>query len=326
MPDPDRGKALLPLVIWRPACHEVNFCVLWLQGVHFLPDRSSCPLQKNSLPEENMTEQEMTGIDQWTLDSLDQALARCRDRNHQNISCTLHVLDEYSKTAEEVDTVVTAYRETISAVSTGSLRASVSVKLSSLGALFDGDLALEEIARLCRVAKGSGVGFEIDMEGRGLVGAAIEAASACAGNRLPVTLALQASLYRTPGDLRLLLAYGIVPRFVKGAYGGDAEDFMEVQGRLLALVREAAGYGVAFQLGTHDLLVIREVISLMEDRRDRMTFGFLMGLSDQTKLELAGKGWQVSEYVPFGRDPGPYVARRERYLHELREQDRSPAP
>jgi hypothetical protein len=64
----------------------------------------------------------------------------------------------------------------------------------------------------------------------------------------------------------------------------------------------------------------------MEDRRDRMTFGFLMGLSDQTKLELAGKGWQVSEYVPFGRDPGPYVARRERYLRELREQDRSPAP
>ncbi|NTV00782.1 MAG: hypothetical protein HGA55_06655 [Methanoregulaceae archaeon] len=268
----------------------------------------------------------MTGKDRWTLDSLDQALARCRERNHQDISCTLHVLDEYSTTADEVALVLASYRETISTVSTGSLRASVSVKLSSLGTLFDGDLAREEIFKLCREAKGSGVGFEIDMEGRGLVGAAIEAASACAGNGLPVTLALQASLDRTPGDLRLLLAHGIVPRFVKGAYGGDVEDFRDVQGRLLALVREAAGYGVTFQIGTHDPRVIGEVCSLMEDHREKLTFGFLMGLADQTKIELAGKGWQVSEYVPFGRDPGPYVARRERYLRELREQGRSPAP
>jgi hypothetical protein len=172
-----------------------------------------------------MTAQEMAGRkDRWNLDSLDQALARCRVRNDQDISCTLHMLDEYSKTAEEVNAVVTAYRETISAVQAGSLRASIPAA-SSLGSLFDGDLALEETTALCREAKISGVGFEIDMEGRGLVGAAIEAASACAGGGLPVTLALQASLDRTPGDLRLLLAYGIVPRFVKGAYGGDTEDF-----------------------------------------------------------------------------------------------------
>ena len=270
---------------------------------------------------------DMAGMkDRWTLASLGQALARCRERNDQEISCTLHVLDEYSQTAEAAEAVAAAYRETISAVSAGGLRASVSVKLSSLGALFDGDLALEETTRLCREAKRSGVGFEIDMEGRGLVGTAMEAASACAGSGLPVILALQAYLDRTPGDFRLLLAYGIVPRFVKGAYHGDVEDFPEVRGRLLSLVREAAGYGVVFHLGTHDPLVIRGVRSLMEDRRDLLTFGFLMGLSDQTKLELAGQGWQVSEYVPFGRDPGPYVARRERYLRELGERNLTPAP
>lgn len=264
--------------------------------------------------------------DRWTLETLDQALARCRKRNGQDISCTLHVLNEYSQTEEEVKSVAAAYRETISAASAGDLRASVSVKLSSLGTLFDGDLALNETVALCREAKGSGVGFEIDMEGRGLVGAAIEAAAACAGSGLPVTLALQAYLDRTRGDLRLLLAHGIVPRFVKGAYFGDVADFPEIQRRLLSLVREAAGYGVAFQLGTHDPLVIREVRSLMEGRRGLLTFGFLMGLSDETKIDLAGEGWQVSEYVPFGRDPGPYVARRERYLRRLQEQGLTAAP
>jgi proline dehydrogenase len=324
--NPDTGKRS-PFATRLPGTPGSLPVSLWFQAVIFYRIGAHDLFGQNSLPEQDMTEQEMTGrIGRWTLDRLDPALTRCRDRNNQGISCTLHVLDEYSKTAEEVDAIVANYRETISAVSTGSLRASVSVKLSSLGAIFDSDLALEETARLCREAKGSGVGFEIDMEGRGLVGAAIEAASACAVNGLPVILALQASLDRTPGDLRLLLAHGIVPRFVKGAYGGDTENFQEVQRRLLSLVREAAGYGVTFQIGTHDPLVIREVCSLMEGHRDHITFGFLMGLSDQTKLGLAGKGWKVSEYVPFGRDPGPYVARRERYLRELREQDRSPAP
>ncbi|MCG7855191.1 MAG: proline dehydrogenase family protein [Methanoregulaceae archaeon] len=253
----------------------------------------------------------------WALPDLDRALSWCSERNRQKIACTLHVLDEFTRTREEVDTITAAYRETINGISTQGLDAAIPIKLSSLGALFDGDLTLERTYDLCREANTSGVGFEIDMEGRDLVGAAIEAAALCGRKNLPVTLALQAYLYRTPGDLRLLLALGVVPRFVKGAYLGDMEDFPEIQTRLLDLVREAARFEVSFHVGTHDPELLPEIRSLMEDHRDRITFGFLMGLADRTKQEMAADGWKVSEYVPFGKDAGPYVARRERYLREL---------
>jgi proline dehydrogenase len=272
-----------------------------------------------------MPEQKDPG-NRWTLADLDQALARCREQNRHHIACTLHVLDEYTQTREAVDAVNDAYQKTISAISSNGLAASVSIKLSSLGALFDGDLALEQTYDLCRSANKARVGFEIDMEGRGLVGAAIEAGSRCANRNLPVTLAVQAYLDRTPGDFRLLLALGIVPRLVKGAYLGDVTDVPGIQKRFLDLVLEAARFEVSFHVGTHDPALIPRIQSLMEGHRDRVTFGFLMGLADQTKLRLAGEGWQVAEYVPFGSDPGPYVARREHYLRDLEQQHQSPVP
>jgi proline dehydrogenase len=262
----------------------------------------------------------------WALPDLDRALAWCGVRSRQHIACTLHVLDEYTQTREEVHAVTAVYQETIAALSANDLDAAISIKLSSIGALFDGDLALEQTYDLCREANRTGVGFEIDMEGRSLVGPAIEAASLCGRKGLTVTLALQAYLDRTPGDLRLLLALGIVPRLVKGAYLGDVETFPEIQKRLLDIVQEAARLEVSFHVGTHDPDLIPKIRSLMEDHRDRITFGFLMGLADRTKLEMAAGGWQVSEYVPFGRDHGPYISRRERYLRELERSGRKPVP
>jgi proline dehydrogenase len=265
-------------------------------------------------------------ISPWALPDLDRARDRCFRRNGEGISCTLHVLDEYTKTKEEVNRVHSAYLETIRSISADGLDATVSVKLSSLGALFDGGIALERTFDLCREAKNHGVGFEIDMEGRALVGAAIEATSACRRKGLPVTLALQAYLDRTPGDLRLVLALGAVPRLVKGAYQGDVGDFGKIQERFLDIVRETAGYDVDFHVGTHDPDLLGPLQSLMEGHRERITFGFLMGLADRTMREMAVQGWQVSEYVPFGRDPGPYVARRERYIRELGKSGRRPVP
>jgi proline dehydrogenase len=265
------------------------------------------------------------GESRFALPDLDRACTWCSRRNRLHIACTLHVLDEYTKSREEVDTVTAATRETIAAISGNGLDAAISIKLSSIGALFDGDLALERTYDLCREAHRNRVGFEIDMEGRDLVGPAIEAASLCRRKSLPVTLALQAYLFRTPGDLRLLLALGVIPRFVKGAYLGDVEDFPEIQTRLLDLVREADRLDVSFHVGTHDPALLPEIRSLMADHRDRVTFGFLMGLSDKTKQEMATDGWRVSEYVPFGRDAGPYIARRERYLGELEKAGRRAA-
>jgi proline dehydrogenase len=262
----------------------------------------------------------------WTLPDLASALARCEEQNLQGISCTLHVLDEYTRTAEEADTVSDAYREAISGIVRNGLDASVSVKLSSIGVLHDSDAAIERTLDLCQEANRKKAGFEIDMEGRGLIGAAIEAAGLCRKGNMPVTLAIQAYLYRSTGDLRILLALGITPRFVKGAYHGDITDFAGIQGRFLELVEDAHRYEVPFHVGTHDPVLLQEIRSLAADRKDRIQFGFLFGLADRTKQEMAAHGWQVSEYIPYGTGADAYVARRERYLRELGSLGRKPVP
>ena len=262
----------------------------------------------------------------WTLPDLPQALAWCRQRNREGIRCTLHLLDEYVQTEQAAQSVAGAYSDAIVALAGKGLQASVSVKLSSLGILSDADNAMERTVNLCREADRSGVGFEIDMEGKGLVGASIEAAGLCRRGNHPVTLALQAYLNRTPGDIRILLALGITPRFVKGAYTGDLTGGDEIRERFLALVREVHQYGVPFHIGTHDQVLIDAIRTLMGEVRDRVEFGFLLGLSDRTKHDLSADGWQVSEYVPYGSGGAAYIARRERYLRELAGSGNAPAP
>jgi proline dehydrogenase len=81
--------------------------------------------------------------------------------------------------------------------------------------------------------------------------------------------------------------------------------------------------GYPFSLGTHDPEIIDWATGL-DVRRERMEFGFLMGLADETKVKMVRDGWQVSEYVPFGGDTRAYQLRRERYLSALEVLDREP--
>jgi len=57
-----------------------------------------------------------------------------------------------------------------------------------------------------------------------------------------------------------------------------------------------------------------------------MEVGMLKGLGDETKVKLAGKGWSVAEYIPYGKDSYAYVTRRENYLRNLSNLGFKPCP
>lgn len=243
-----------------------------------------------------------------TLPDLRSALSRCRVQNRKGISGILHVISGDPRTPPQAEAISAAYMDAFAGIADEELDASVSLSLSSLGLSHDGDGTMERVLRLARAADRERVGLGIDMEERRYAGAAIEAASLCRRAGLPVVLTLQACQYRTPGDLRILLALGIIPRLVKGAYPGDIADPAAIRVRLLDLVREAHRYEVAYHVGTHDPFLLREIMALMDGRRDLVGFGFLLGLSEDKKEEMAADLWQVSEYIPYGpvgeEDPG----------------------
>ncbi len=262
----------------------------------------------------------------WTLSDLNAAVSWCRKRNSQGIRCILAVLGEHAQSKQATFHSTKENIDCIRAIEAHQLDASLSLKLTAVGAVFDQQVCRDNAITIFHEATVRLAGFELDMEGKGLIDITIDTGIACIRTGYPVTLALQAYMDRTGKDLANIVSAGIIPRIVKGAYHGDYHEFEQVQGRFKALVEMVLPTGAAFQVATHDPELLEWLTSHLDDEKHRVEFGFLLGLSDQTKTELAENGWAVSEYIPLGNGAGPYIARREHYLSALGEIGRVPAP
>jgi proline dehydrogenase len=262
----------------------------------------------------------------WALPDLQSAIKWCARRNEQNIRCVIDVLGEYAREDRQSADSVDAYLAAAKAVADYGLDASLTVKLSALGILFDQAGCRKNVHRIVQEAARLGVGFEIDMEGQGLVTFAVDVAAACAEKGHRVSLALQAYLDRTRDDLKRALASSITVRIVKGAYVGSTKDFAEIQQQFRELVKILGTRATFFSVGTHDPDLIEWTKAQMGAKRDLIEFGFLKGLADRTKIAMAEEGWLVSEYVPFGENRAAYEARRQKYMKELQNLGRIPVP
>ena len=256
---------------------------------------------------------------------MDHALARCRENRKKKIRSILHLFGPRSPDPRVHQVLADHYRELTDTIAQQNIPASISIKTTPFGLMSDYAGARKNIMALAEHAAGAGVSFEMDMEGRGTVEKTLRIAISCRDAGYPVTLAVQANLDRTSDDLRLVLSHGIVPRIVKGTYPGDVQDFSGIQDRMRALIESTITAGGRMQAGTHDPELISWIEEHFHGEKERIEMGFLMGLADQTKVRLAGQGWTVLEYIPFGDDGKAYVTRRERYLRELHEISRAPA-
>ncbi|MGZ7130574.1 MAG: proline dehydrogenase family protein [Halobacteriota archaeon] len=262
----------------------------------------------------------------WALPDLQSTIKWCAKRNRQKIRCVIDVLGEYAREDRQSADSVVAYLTAANAIADNGLDASLTVKLSALGALFDEIGCRKNVHRIVQEAARLNVGFEIDMEGQGLVTLAIDVAAAYAEKGRGISLALQAYLDRTRSDLKSASESGITARIVKGAYVGSTTDFAEIQQRFKKLVSILHARRTFFAVGTHDPELLEWMKAQMEANRSLIEFGFLRGLADRTKITMAKEGWLVSEYVPFGENHAAYEARRQKYLNELQNLGRIAVP
>jgi proline dehydrogenase len=262
----------------------------------------------------------------WLHPDRRSALKWCRERNGLGIKGVLDILGGYSHDAAQAARSARAYISSARAIQEQGLKASFAIKLSTLGVDFDRALCRRKLLSICDAAARAKVGIEIDMEGKSLVDFYVRSAVEAAEEGYPVTLALQAYLDRTPEDLERTVKLGVRIRLVKGAYLGDTEDFVEIQGRMKSLTSRLATAGSPFSIGTHDPEIISWAKAELARAKGTLEFGFLKGLSDGTKLSLARDGWDVAEYVPFGKEGSAYISRRLQYLRQMEALGRKPAP
>ncbi|MDD1746532.1 MAG: proline dehydrogenase family protein [Methanomassiliicoccales archaeon] len=262
----------------------------------------------------------------WSLPDWKSALLWTRARNVQGMKVVLDILGEASKTLNDAEVARDAYLDLVTNISNERLYASISVKASSLGYTLDRSACLDNILAIAKESAARKVGFEMDMEGRSLVDFTLEAAGKCSQSKYPITLALQAYLDRTPMDINAAITSGIRVRLVKGAYVGDVVDYMDIQGRFKNLARILIDSGASFCVSTHDSELIVWTTMKAAEISERVEFGMLKGLSDQTKLDFIKNKWRVSEYVPFGSSKAAYESRRRAYLRMLESIGRQSAP
>ena len=264
--------------------------------------------------------------DRWVLPGWPDAVQWCRARNDQGIRVTIDILGESSRNEKQILDSVKEYNEIVRTIAAERLDAAVTIKVTSLGYLLDRQGCLANVLEIGRTANDAKVRFEIDMEGRSMIDFSLMAARRCAENGLKLTIALQAYLKRTGKDLEAMIESSIRVRLVKGAYVGDTNDFQEIQSRFVGLAKALSESGTEFALGTHDPQIISWAEAEMGRSKNKAELGMLKGLSDETKLDFARKGWRIAEYVPCGPNATAYVQRRLDYLQKLKALGRSPAP
>ncbi len=246
--------------------------------------------------------------------TLGDAIARARAVNAQGMGATLDFLGEDVTDATQAESAREQYARTIEAIARERLDASVAIKLTHIGLDIGRELARENAERLTGFARERGVFVWVDMEGSAHTDDVIGLYLGLLKAGMPVGVALQASLKRTPADIKTLVEKGAMIRLVKGAYSEPPElayqEMPEIRSRYEGLLEYLFANAKHFAIGTHDRTLIGRALKLSEGSPGRCEFQLLMGMRDPLKRRLASSGRRVVEYVPYGTDWYSYGLRR----------------
>ncbi len=266
-------------------------------------------------------------------ETLEQAVEVVKELNRKGINATLDQLGEYTIDSDGARQSTYEVIRIIDAITTNTLKANVSLKLSQIGLNLDDSLCEENLQRILAHASQNGVFIRIDMEGSDLTEKTFNLYRKMIekGNTL-VGIVLQSYLYRTRKDVEELLHWGGRVRLCKGAYIEPVEiafqkksevdaNYDLITGDLLAAASKPDAPRLSLDgrtppipaFATHDINRILYAKYLMEKLgvpKNAVEFQMLHGIRRDLQAELASEGYPVRVYVPFGTQWYPYFMRR----------------
>jgi proline dehydrogenase len=251
-----------------------------------------------------------------------QAVAVVRQLNAEGLTATLDVLGESITVEEQAREMERAYVSLLDAIHAGELKATVSLKLTSLGLDLSQELCEDTLRGLLAHAAGCGTSITIDMEDSSYTDRTLDVFRKLHAEGFGnVRTVIQATLYRSEADIERLAGEGAGIRLCKGAYKEppsvahpkksdvDAAYVREMKA-LLDAAQAGRGYpGIA----THDEAIISEArryTAAQDIPADAFEFQMLYGVRNALQRELAGEGYGMRVYVPFGTQWYPYFMRR----------------
>jgi proline dehydrogenase len=266
-------------------------------------------------------------------ETLAEAIGAIRRLNDRGIHATLDHLGENTAGEAAARQATDEVLAMLAAIDQAGVQANVSIKLSQMGLAISPELCRENLARMLRRAEELHNFIRIDMEGADLTEATLEQYFwARQAGYQQVGIVIQSYLLRSAGDIARIMAEGGRVRLCKGAYQESPRvayprkaDVDENYDRLVAALFDGVAQAGLPRispdgrippipaLATHDERRIQQAQAAAGKRnlpKDALEFQMLYGIRRDLQEKLAGEGYPVRVYVPYGTHWYPYFMRR----------------
>jgi proline dehydrogenase len=253
---------------------------------------------------------------------LEDVLRATRTVNQSGPSVSIDNLGENVTNADEARASVQLYHQLLDDIASQKLNANISLKLTHMGLDVDEKLARDQVTGL--VSKAAAMNprnfVRVDMEGSPYTQRTLDFVHELhrmPGNQGCVGAVIQSYMRRSESDVENLLAEGIRIRLCKGAYKESADIAFqaksEVDANYVKLMKILMKSKVYHGLATHDENIINQAKAFATKERisrDAFEFQMLYGIRRDLQQSLAGDGWRMRVYIPFGTEWYPYLMRR----------------
>jgi len=246
------------------------------------------------------------------------AIEAVRRINERGMTASLDFLGEDVRDRETATRTTDTYLAMLDAIASSGIRSNISVKLTAIGLLIDGDFALRNLERILERAGSSPDPFvRIDMEGSALTQSTLSIFEQAFAEHKNVGIVLQALLKRTPADVERAVELGARVRLCKGAYKEPSSiafaSMSEIRAQYLRLAELLLTRGTYPGIATHDRRLVagvKEIVARHEIAPDRFEFQMLYGCRPELQRRIVAEGYNMRIYVPFGTHWAGYFYRR----------------
>lgn len=264
----------------------------------------------------------------------EDAIRAIQELNAKGICATLDHLGESVTSAEDARRAADEIILILDEIQRIDVRSGVSIKLSQIGLALDEAVCEENLRRILQRAKVLNNFIRIDMEDALYTDVTLKLFRQMHQGEFKdhVGIVIQAYLYRSEEDIRQLMEEGACVRLCKGAYKEPADiafpkkkdvdaNFDHLTEMLIDGAKEA-GTPLASGCGrfppipaiaSHDekrILYAKAYAHHIGLAKAGLEFQMLNGIRRDLQESLAGEGYPVRVYVPYGTEWYPYFVRR----------------
>jgi proline dehydrogenase len=237
---------------------------------------------------------------------------------NERILATLDHLGENVSSLDAAAASRDSYLAALRQIAAAQLPATVSIKLTQFGLDVSPEACEANVLALAECASAMRSRVEIDMESSDYTDRTLAIVNRVQ-DRFPgyVRAVIQAYLYRSENDIRLLSSRGIPVRLCKGAYREPASVAFErkpdVDANYVKLMKLLLAEGTDPAIASHDENIVREAERHIREQKigaDRFEFQMLYGIRRDLQRQLVSQGFRLRLYVPYGDAWYPYFMRR----------------